>query len=309
MNQLLKQIACNIFGYKIFLEKAARMPPALRTYFSYRFFSMLANQALNTGCLDTNMGISKDYHCTIPFSQHMALFGKPALYNGERGALYLAANLSQTAEAFIDIGSHIGYFIFFLRNRLPTIKPIYFFEPDRQLFSVIEKNVRCNSLANVFGYNEAIGKIIGQAKFYRNLSDSSSGSLSTMFSNRHEVIEEMVSITTFEDFCKRVSLKNACVKVDIEGAEQDFIIGSGDAITNIAYLIIEVLGPAVGEGFIRKMIKELGFHAYYINDMRLEYSTDGDFTYALGQFNWLFCRRNPAELNSLLMGSIFKIKI
>lgn len=146
MDQLLKKIACNIFGYKIFLEKAARIPPALRTYFSYRLFSALANHALNIGFIDTNMGISKDYHCTIPFNQHMALFGKPELYYGERGALYLAAHLSQTAEAFVDIGSHIGYFIFFVRNQLPMMKPIYFFEPDRQLFSVIEENVRYNSL-------------------------------------------------------------------------------------------------------------------------------------------------------------------
>lgn len=161
---------------------------------------------------------------------------------------------------------------------------------------------------NVFGYNEAMGKIIGQARFYRNLSDCSSGSLSTMFSNQHEVIEETVSITTFKDFCKRVSLKNACVKVDIEGAEQDFIIGAGDAVTNIAYLIIEVLGPAVGEGFIRKMITDLGFHAYYINDMSLEYSTDGNFTYIPGQFNWLFCRKSPDQMKSLVLDSPINLK-
>jgi FkbM family methyltransferase len=80
-------------------------------------------------------------------------------------------------------------------------------------------------LRNVRGFKEAIGDKTGVRAFYKNLSDSSSGSLTELFSPMHAVKPIHVPVTTFSEFARRVGLRNACVKVDIEGAEKQFIDG------------------------------------------------------------------------------------
>jgi hypothetical protein len=55
-------------------------------------------------------------------------------------------------------------------------------------------------------------------------------------------------------------------------------------------------------------MREGGFHGYYINDYSLEHSLDGSFTYREPEYNWLFCREAPPELERTLAGSRFRIK-
>ena len=307
VNKLAHIIVSLIPQKRALVVVGARLPPYLRSALSYRFFSALARQTKATGPLRTNLGISAEYDCLIPSTHHVAIFGKPNLYVGESGALDLAATLGQHTDAFVDVGAHVGYFTFFMRNRLPANKPIYFFEPDPQLFQIIDGNVRTNHLSNVSGFQKALGAVDGTAVFHKNLSDSFSGSLETMFVDQHEVRSIEVAITRYDSFAASVSLQNACVKVDVEGAERDFMKGSAGALETIRYLIMEVLGPAHERKFVAKMIDEYGFHAYYIHDHRLEYSLDGNFHYQPAEYNWLFCRENPATLRITLAGSSFKI--
>jgi FkbM family methyltransferase len=216
--------------------------------------------------------------------------------------------LARQSDGFVDIGAHVGYFTFFVRARIDASKPIYFFEPDPELFEIIEQNVRSNSLVNVHGFREAVGASNQPtATFYKNLSDSSSGSLETTFQIKHHVEPIEVSVTTYTAFAARVGLRNACVKVDVEGAEQQFIDGARASIGSISSLIMEVLGPAVEAAFVQHMMSGTGYAAYYINDYALEYSPDGSFVYSPPQYNWLFCRDNPTQLRARLAGTRFRV--
>lgn len=300
---LAKELLRRVFGHRWLVSLGARTPPALRTPLLTRMLSLLASRACPSGTLDTNLGIASRYHCAIPCDQPILLFGTPDQHVQERGALRLAACLARASDAFIDIGSHLGYFVFYLRDRLPGNIPIYYFEPDEDLFSLTQGNVSGNALANVHGFREAVGESEGSAEFFRNLSDSTSGSLTSDFSGRHAVEKVTVPVTTFDRFGSRHEFRAACVKVDIEGAEDRFLSGARQSLHRIPYLIMEVLGPATGSGFVGRMIQDGGYHAYYINDMTLERSAGGAFRYAEGQFNWLFCRKSPAELEALLAGS------
>jgi hypothetical protein len=70
----------------------------------------------------------------ISSSKSALLFGAPHLFIGERSSLDLAAALLKYADCFIDVGSNIGLYIFYLRCRDGCLKPIYFFEADPDLF-------------------------------------------------------------------------------------------------------------------------------------------------------------------------------
>jgi FkbM family methyltransferase len=212
----------------------------------------------------------------------------------------------QYADAFVDIGANIGYFTFFIRANTDVKKPIYFFEPDPDLFNLIDTNVLSNALQNVHGFKTAIGSIVGKLTFYQNISDYLSGSITQDFSAKHDLNQIIVDSTTFSEFASKIELKNACVKVDVEGAEFDFIKGAMDSLDSISYLIMEVLGSAVENKLIERII-DLGYFAYYINDYRLEYSVDGSFNYQSSQYNWLFCHDSPDRLREKLIDSKFQV--
>jgi len=290
------------------LRTAARIPPPLRSRPSYRVLAAMARRTPDCRQLGTNLGIATRLRCVVPIEHPVAIFGKPAFYSGERGALELARRLADRSDAFVDVGAHLGYFTFYVRALASRSVPIHYFEPDPDLFARLEQNVRANALAGVTGHNEAIGEADGTALFYINRSDTFSGSLTDMFSGKHEIVPAQVTTRRFASFASTAHFTRACVKVDVEGAERQFLDGAIPVLDRVAYLIMEVLGPAVTSGFVADLMREGGFHGYYINDYSLEQSLDGSFTYREPEYNWLFCREAPPELRRTLAGSRFRIK-
>lgn len=292
------------------LDLGARMPPALRTRSSLRLLSAMARrQTSNDDLVTTNLGISPSLKIRVRPSHLHARFGKPSLYDGERGALELACALAPQSDAFLDIGAHIGFFTWCVRTLASPSVPIYFFEPDPDLFKLLQANVEINHLDGVVGVPAAIGSRDGTARFYCNLSDSFSGSLGDGFqqAHHHQIAAIDVEIRSFASIGRQYGFERATVKVDVENAELDFLDGAAGAFERIAYLIIEVLGPAHERHFVPQLMKQSGLKAYYINDYRLEHSEDGSFTYRSPEYNWLFCRDTPDELAAHVRGTRLRV--
>lgn len=285
-----------------------QLPPALRSRSSARFLAALARRHCDGDRLvPTNYGIARGLQCFVPSSHFHARFGKPAFYTGERGALELASVLCRSSDAFLDVGAHLGFFTFYVRTTGSATIPIHFFEPDPDLFRLLERNVLGNRLTRVIGHQAAIGAVDGTARFYANRTDCFSGSLTAEFADRHEVAEIEVRVRCFADVARELNLTHACVKVDVEHAEAEFIEGARGALERIAYLIIEILEPAHVRGFVPELMARGGFNAYYINDYTLEHSRDGGFTYRSPEFNWLFCREGPDDLARRLTGTSLRV--
>lgn len=273
-----------------------------------RTMGLIAGNLSSPVELETNLGIQFGYHIRLPSTTSpVLLFGTPDNYQGERGSLYLAIALASDCSAFLDVGAHHGYFIFFLIGSVGNAFPIYFFEPNERLFREISRNVDSNALKSVRGFQMAMGATCGATKFHLNLSNDCSSSLKTYFQSTNRTKEVEVAITTFSEFVCRHQLNNVLIKVDIEGAEKEFLRGVASDSNRIRYLIIEILGPAVQSGFILAAMRKLDMEAYYINDFSLEHSIDGSFTYVPPQYNWLFCHLTPEELSKRLEGTRFKV--
>lgn len=304
---LLRTVARGVSRWTPFkrqlIDLGARLPPQLKCRAGIRLFDLLSRYDATGGDVVTNLGISRRYRVTLKKGERShLLFGGPADYPGERGPLRLASVLARDCDAFVDVGAHLGYYVFYLRHHLPEL-PIFFFEPNRELHDRIARNVAANGLERVTGFKSALGRSDGQAVFYLNLSDDTSSSLTDHFATMHTVRQDLVEVMTFDRFAEERQLNNLCVKVDVENAEFDFTAGAEHTLHRVRYLIIEVLGPASDRGFVRTMIDRFGFTAYYINDFRVEHSPDGSFSYRAPEYNWLFCRETPAALEERLRGS------
>lgn len=305
--RILKSAAHKLIGVIPFkaplVRLGALLPPLLKGRMGARFFAQLVNRDPSGGELLTNLGISRRYRVALRKTDSVdLLFGRPEHHAGERGPLRLAGVLARDCNAFVDVGSNLGYYVFYLRGVLPRI-PIFYFEPNGEMFDRLTRNIEANRLGRVTGFKAAVGRCDGQATFYVNLTDHLSSSLTDYFTAYHDCRTEVVDVITFDRFAEDHDLRELCVKVDVENAEFDFIAGAERALSRIRYLIMEVLGPANENGFVRTMITRLGLSAYYINDLKLEHSPDGSFRYRPPEYNWLFCREGPDALGDRLRGS------
>jgi FkbM family methyltransferase len=185
--------------------------------------------------------------------------------------------------------------------------PIRFMEPDPDLFRLIDQNVRDNQLDRIAGYEAAIGSADGTATFFVNRTDSMSGSLTDAFVGRHNVAPRDVTVRSLASLAIELSFTRACVKVDVENAEFTFLEGAAGVLDRVAYLIMEVLGPAHAQGFVPALMARSGFHAYYIAGLQLQPSRNGEFTYRPPDYNWLFCRETPGELAERLRGTALTV--
>lgn len=299
MSRLVDSVARAIPARKQMLQLAARMPPAWRSSGSQRLCAALARRTLSANdTIVTNLGISTRVVCRVPGDRTGAAFGTPDLYAGERGALRTAAALSHHADGFLDVGAHLGYFTFYVNVHGPAGLPLVAVEPDPELFALLGANLVASGCERARAIQVAIGARDGESLFHRDLSDSFSGSLTTDFA-AHDTVSIAVQVRTMAGLLDELGWTRACLKVDIEGAEAEFLEGAARSFDRVAFLIMEVLGPAHQRQFVAQMIRA-GWQAYYLRDFAVVPSVDGAFDYLEPEYNWLFCRERPDALAALL---------
>ncbi|NBX92994.1 MAG: FkbM family methyltransferase [Proteobacteria bacterium] len=292
------------------LERGAELPPLFKSRFLMRLFSRLIPSSDRDTSFFTNLGIDSCLKVELDKRRDfdpLLAFGKPIHHKHERGALYLCDILFPLCDSFIDIGANYGIFSYFLSRREQR-KPLFLFEPNPRLSKILLNSALRNKKNNFIIKSEAVGSASGKLRFWLNWDDESQSSLkqpSLSFRNCEEVEVDVISMDEF--FTLNPKLVKSLVKVDIENAEFDFLAGARGSLGRISYLVMEVLLPAVQQGFIRKMISEQGFYAYYIDDFNLRFSKEGDFDYSPGQLNWLFCKLDPDLLAQTLKKSRFKV--
>jgi FkbM family methyltransferase len=293
------------------IKTGATLPAGVKGGITERIFNRIlrsykARYSTSDSMVASNLGMGNGLQATVPVLQApgFLLFGTPRSYPGEYYTLQLARALNEHCDAFVDIGANWGYYTYFIAPH--SNRPVYWFEPNPFLFQHISNNIKANRLHHVTGSDTAISDTTGQLTFY--LDQSSDLQSSIIRPNDVPVKEHTVPSVRFDDWAGDSSIPNKLlVKVDVENAEWHFIRGVGKGMKKIEFLLMEVLGPARQSGFINHVINDLKLQAYYINKDRVEFVRKEDMRYTKGEYNWLFCRHLPSELQQKLAGSIFTV--
>jgi FkbM family methyltransferase len=289
----------------------AGLPAPLKGHLLYKFGSkILQAQPFNGETISTNLGIKSHFHLKMPANNPLFAFGNPMTYKGERGVLFLSKALCNKVDAVADIGANWGYFSYFIGHLLNGQKPLFYFEPNGSLFSIIQENMAENGLKKTFGFKKGISSYTGTATFFVNLTNDLSSSLDGTFKNEgEEILEQSIEVLSFDDFLEQQpSMKKWLVKVDIENAEPEFIKGAAKHIDRVEFLIIEFLEKARKAKLADLLTDQFGLNAFYINDFTLEYMPKEDGRYTPPEYNFLFCRQSPEALSKLLKGTNFTVK-
>ena len=207
---------------------------------------------------------------------------------------------------FVDVGANEGVFIFTCRSFCSDGTEIHWFEPDRYIHDRLAKNLRINRI-DTFGNRAAIAASSGAADFYRNMTDDLLVSSTDQFTHKHETVLDKVETIRLDEYFRGRGIRNALVKIDVEGAGCGAWAGASEAKGEIKYLVMEMLEPEIRQGLPARIIAEGSFHAYYLKDFELLESPDGQFDYVDPFWNWLFCKLDPVHLTGRLSRTKFRV--
>lgn len=124
-----------------------------------------------------------------------------------------------TSPFIIDCGAHIGISVLYFKHIYPSSR-ITAFEPDRNSFDLLKKNIAFNNLIDVKLYNKAIADFEGEAIMYGDFSRNSESVGNTIIANWGN----RDGFTTTNVFAVELSgiIQNTTVdylKIDTEGTE------------------------------------------------------------------------------------------
>jgi FkbM family methyltransferase len=290
------------------LRSAALVSPAIKTKAFEQLCCAIARASFpnSTEMWLTNLGVSPKLRCKMPVTKDRFVFGRPQNSLSERATLALASELCSDCTHFVDVGANDGIFTFVVDSRTARHLRLHWFEPDNTLYARLQANLAANTIP-ALGNCAAVAAARGTARFFKNPAEDSSGSLvNDLLSDPQRVAEEVNTISLFEYF-RLHDIRDAIVKVDVEGAGDQVWRGARQVAGDMRYLIMEILGPETACALPSRVISEGNFHAYYIRDFDLIFSKDGSYRYVAPFWNWLFCRLDPELLRERLSGTRFHV--
>jgi FkbM family methyltransferase len=130
-------------------------------------------------------------------------------------------NKHNNIKTIIDIGGNIGDFTVYAANKFSKAN-VYVFEPDPKTFEILQKNVKLNSLKNVFAYKLGVSDKSGKKSFY---SYNFSGLSGFSKLDNKKSIKKTIDTVSFNKLFEKINIRNCdFLKVDCEGAEFDIFL-------------------------------------------------------------------------------------
>jgi FkbM family methyltransferase len=137
-------------------------------------------------------------------------FGDPARRFDEVSTIRLCRALLADAGAFVDIGAHVGLYLWSLLPLFGPERPGYFFEPHPELFSLLQANA-ARLTPHLRGFAAAVDDHDGLTDFYVDTADWSMSTVVSDPRSRHEFRRLRVPCVRFDSFAREVERAPHCV--------------------------------------------------------------------------------------------------
>lgn len=145
----------------------------------------------------------------------------------EKKQLELITQYSRDITSVFDIGANVGLFTLAVSCQA---QKVYAFEPYPRNIFYLFKNLSLNKISNVNIVPCAVGKTT-HIGFFQPGTNNATGKLSKFGI-------QPTSVIALDDFCESLQIKPDLIKVDIEGAEYDFLLGAKKSLANNPPLFI-----------------------------------------------------------------------
>jgi FkbM family methyltransferase len=185
----------------------------------------------------------------------------------ENATMLMLAKCIATGDTVIEIGGHIGFISQYLSKLVGRSGRVIVFEPGSNNLSYIRKNLR--NLPNVTLVEVAISNICGTTRFYEDNVTGQNNSLLPNYENAEAVAKSHgvrlkkhvaeVPVTTLDAYVQAYKLSPDFIKMDIEGAELNALLGSSSTLAHVRGLMIEVTR---NHAAVASLLRERGFQTF-----------------------------------------------
>jgi FkbM family methyltransferase len=211
-------------------------------------------------------GVLEGYRMSIDWSRYRSfVYG-----TWEPKVVRAITDIVKPGMTVIDIGAHIGYYTLLFAKCVGPGGRVFAFEPFPGNFALLQRNINLNNLKNVQLMREAIFSRTQQMTISapEDEPNPGSGSMHEEAGQRQYQVEAI----TLDDFCDRLALQPDVVKMDIEGAEYDALLGARKAIGLCRpKLLIELhhFDGNVGAAPAPKLLTEWGYQVKWVENWEL----------------------------------------
>ena len=134
----------------------------------------------------------------------------------------------QPGMCVFDIGAHLGYYSLLLAKCVGPGGRVVSFEAAESNFSRLQRNISVNNLDNVELINLAVFSKSGTIPISLSSTDTGSGDWSISRQANKDSIE--VQTISLDQFCEAKRVLPDFLKIDVEGAEHDVLLGARETI-------------------------------------------------------------------------------
>lgn len=139
----------------------------------------------------------------------------------EAGTLHVMGKCLKEGDHFIDVGASIGLMSVFA-GRLTGRGNVLSFEPQKERFEVLKKNIELNGCKNIRLFNSGLAEKSGKAKLF-----TDNFSPSVVDDQDHKSRFEEIDMLVLDDVLDREKIQHVhFVKIDVEGFEMNVLKGS-----------------------------------------------------------------------------------
>ncbi len=142
---------------------------------------------------------------------------------------------------FFDVGANVGSYSL-IASEQPRAR-VFAFEPHPATFAALQANLERNGRRNVTAICAAVGALEGTL----HISDTP-GSSTTHIVGRGDPRAIAVPVVTLAGECGRRGIAPDIVKIDVEGFEDDVLVGMKSALDGVALLVVEINGLSKRRG-------------------------------------------------------------
>src|SRR6516225_8906808 len=164
-----------------------------------------------------------------------------------------------------DIGAHLGYYSLLLAKCVGPVGRVVSFEASPGNFCTLQKNVLINKLENIELINLAVFSKSGTIGMSVSPTDASSGDWSISRQTDGDSIQ--VQTISLDQFCQAKSVSSDFLKIDVEGAEFDVLMGGRETIGDCRpTMLIELhhFDGDIATNQVPDLLREWNYHVQWL---------------------------------------------
>lgn len=184
------------------------------------------------------------------------------------------AQLIRPGQTVFDLGANNGIHSLLFSKLVGNNGKVYAFEPLASNIEEIKKNCELNNVKNIQTVGSAVGSYDGEVKFVVGNSNKQGSIKGIGTESGKELSVKLISLRTF---IENENIRPDFIKIDIEGAESESLLGMGDLIKKLKPIFFVELHTPEQDKKVGEIFQQFDYTLYRVtsknvkNDLGIPY--------------------------------------